>query len=125
MKHILLIDDDEIDSYIAKHMITKHKTPEKICIRSSAVEALEFLGMLKNNNEKFPDHIFVDIQMPVMNGFEFLEEFSKFPQALIGHCKVIMLTSSSHELDRTRCFQYLFVEKFITKPLSLDLLEDL
>jgi|TARA_B110000902_G_C14131446_1_gene522160 CheY-like chemotaxis protein len=125
MKHILLIDDNEIDSYISKHMITKKKAPQKISVQSSAIDALEFLGMLKNNNEEFPDHIFVDIQMPVMNGFEFLEEFSKFPQVLIDHCKVIMLTSSSHEQDRTRSFKFPFVKKFITKPLTLDLLEDL
>jgi CheY-like chemotaxis protein len=125
MKHVLLIDDNEIDSYITQHIIVKNKIPQKISLKSSAIEALEFLAILKKNGEEFPDYIFLDIQMPEMNGFEFLDEFNKFPKALIGHCNVIMLTSSGHERDRKHSFQYPCVKKFITKPLSLDLLEDL
>ena len=124
MKHVLLIDDNEIDSYIAQHIIVKNKMPQKISVKSSAIEALEFLATLRNNREEFPDYIFLDIQMPEMNGFGFLDEFNKFPNVLIGHCNVIMLTSSGHERDRKHSFQYPCVKKFITKPLSFDLLED-
>jgi CheY-like chemotaxis protein len=125
MKHVLLIDDNEIDSYITQHIIVKNKMPQKISAKSSAIDALEFLAILKKTEEEFPDYIFLDIQMPEMNGFEFLDEFNKFPKALIGHCNVIMLTSSSHERDREHSVQYPCVKKFITKPLSFDLLEDL
>jgi CheY-like chemotaxis protein len=125
MKHVLLIDDNEIDRYIAQHIIAKNKMPQKISVKSSAIEALEFLAILKKNGEEFPDYIFLDIRMPEMNGFEFLDEFTKFPKTLIGHCNVIMLTSSGHERDSKHSFQYHCVKKFITKPLSLDLLEDL
>jgi CheY-like chemotaxis protein len=124
MKHVLLIDDNEIDSYIAQHIIAKNKMPEKISVMSSAIEALEFLAILKKNGEEFPDYIFLDIRMPEMNGFGFLEEFNKISKVFIAHCSVIMLTSSSHERDRQHSFQYPFVKKFITKPLSFDLLED-
>tara|TARA_B110000902_G_scaffold239164_1_gene287632 strand:- start:58 stop:435 length:378 start_codon:yes stop_codon:yes gene_type:complete len=125
MKHVLLIDDNEIDSYIAQYIIVKNKMPQKISVKSSAIEALEFLAILKKNEEEFPDYIFLDIQMPEMNGFEFLEEFNKISEVFIAHCSVIMLTSSSDDRDRQHSFQYPFVKKFITKPLSLDLLEDM
>jgi CheY-like chemotaxis protein len=125
MKHVLLIDDNEIDSYIAKHIIAKNKNPNKISVKISAIDALEFLVTLKDTSEEFPDYIFLDIQMPEMDGFGFLEEFNKFSKVLIDHCNVIMLSSSSHERDRNHCFQFPFVKKFITKPLSLHLLEDL
>jgi len=125
MKHVLLIDDNEIDSYIAKHIITKSNMAQKISIESSAIDALKFLGALKNNPEEFPNSIFLDIQMPEMNGFAFLEEFKNFPEAIHDQCKVIMLTSSNDQQDIDRSFQYPFVKKFLTKPLTLSMLEDL
>jgi CheY-like chemotaxis protein len=125
MKHVLLIDDSEIDLYIAQHIIAKNKMPQKISVKSSAIEALEFLAILKKNGEEFPDYIFLDIRMPEMNGFGFLEEFNKISKVFIGHCSVIMLTSSGHERDREHSFQYPCVKKFITKPLTLYLLEGL
>jgi len=125
MKHVLLIDDNEIDSYIAKHVITKSKMAEKISVQSSAIDALKFLGTLKNDHEEFPDNIFLDIQMPEMDGFGFLEEFKNFSEAIHDQCKIIMLTSSSDQQDMDRSFQYPFVKKFLTKPLTLSMLEDL
>ncbi len=124
MKHVLLIDDNEIDRYIAQHIIDKNTMPQKISVKSSAIEALEFLAILKTNGEEFPDYIFLDIRMPEMNGFGFLEEFNKISKVFISHCIVIMLTSSNHERDHKHSFQYPCIKKFITKPLSFDLLED-
>ncbi|WP_142786334.1 response regulator [Changchengzhania lutea] len=125
MKHVLLIDDNEIDNYIAKHSITKSNMAQKINVQSSGIDALEFLDTLKNNPEEFPDTIFLDIQMPKMNGFGFLEAFKKFPEAIRTQCKVIMLSSSNDPKDIERSFQYPFVKKFLTKPLVLSMLENL
>jgi len=125
MKHVLLIDDNPIDSYIAKHIITKSKIAQKISVQNSAIDALEFLEPLKNDPEEFPESIFLDIQMPKMNGFGFLEEFKKFPEAIHGQCKVIMLTSSDDQQDIDQSFQYPFVKKFLTKPLVSSMLVDI
>lgn len=125
MKHVLLIDDNEIDNYIAKHIITKSKIAQKINVHNSAIDALEFLETLKNNPEGFPDIIFLDIQMPEMNGFGFLEAFNKYPKTIHNQCKVIMLSSSGHPQDINRALQYPFVKKFLTKPLLLSMVEDL
>ncbi len=125
MKHVLLIDDNKVDNYIAKHNITKSKIAKKINIHTSAIDALEYLEPLKNNLEEFPDIIFLDIQMPEMNGFGFLEEFKKYPKAIHAQCKIIMLSSSNDPQDVKRLLQYPFVKKFLTKPLLLSMLEDL
>ena len=63
MKHVLLIDDNETDSYIAKHIIGKDKTPQKISTQSSAIEALELLAILKKNGEEFPDYISLSLNL--------------------------------------------------------------
>ena len=125
MKHVLLIDDNQIDNYIAKHIITKSKKAQKINVHNSAIDALEFLETLKNNPEEFPDIIFLDIQMPEMNGFGFLAAFNKYPEAIHAQCKVIMLTSSDDPQDIKRSLQYPFVKKILSKPLLLSMLEDL
>ncbi len=125
MIHVLLIDDNKIDNYIAKHNITKSKIAKKIDIHTSAIDALEYLEPLKSNPEEFPDIIFLDIQMPEMNGFGFLEEFKKYPEAIHAQCKIIMLTSSNDPEDIKHSLQYPFVKKFFTKPLLLNMLENL
>ncbi len=125
MKHVLLIDDSEMDIYISKHIIENRKFAEKISVSISAIEALVFLNSLKGNHEEFPDVIFLDIRMPVMDGFEFLEEFSKFPESFINKTAVYMLTSSADSNDKERAAKFTVAKKFITKPLSPSILNEI
>lgn len=124
-QHVLLIDDNEVDNYISKYIFTKSQMAEKITIKSSAIEALKLLEELKGNSAEFPDLIFLDIRMPLMDGFQFLDEFMKFDEALKNHCSVIMLTSSSDQEDIKKALQYTVVKKYLTKPLTLKMLENL
>jgi len=124
-EHILLIDDNEVDNYISKYIITQNEMAKKITVINSAVEALKYLKSQKNNPLEFPDLIFLDIRMPKMDGFDFLEEFTKFPQAVNDECPVIMLSSSNDRNDIDRALQFPVVKKYLTKPLVKEMLEDL
>ncbi|MBK5284512.1 MAG: response regulator [Bacteroidia bacterium] len=125
IKHALLIDDNEIDNYIAKHIITKSNMAEKITVKTSANDALQYLAALKTNPSEFPDIIFLDIRMPEMDGFGFLDEFKNFPQAINNQCAVVMLTSSSHQKDIDHASQYSVVIKYLNKPLDQVMLENI
>ncbi len=115
--HILLIDDNEIDNYINNHIVKENGIAEKISVKNSALDALSYLKSIENE-EVFPDLIFLDISMPKMDGFGFLEEFIKFPKAKEKKCFVVMLTSSNNPEDRTKAMNYDVVIDYFVKPLE-------
>ena len=122
VKHILLIDDNEADNYVNRYLVEKSNIADKITVKKSAIEALEFLATLV---DEFPNVIFLDIRMPEMDGFEFMEKFEEFPPHLKQQCTVYMLSSSLNESDIERATQSRSIEKFLHKPLNLDMLSDL
>lgn len=125
MKNIVLIDDSEMDNYISKYIITESKMAQEISVFSSAIEALEYFVKLQTEQQEFPDAIFVDINMPEMDGFGFLDEYSKFPEDIIKKTSVFMLSSSADPNDVKRALKYEVVKKYFTKPLSIDILNQL
>src|ERR1051325_745054 len=93
-KNILLIDDNEVDNYITHQLLLKNEVAENVIVQSSAIDALRFLDSLRNDPDSLPEYIFLDIRMPEMDGFGFLDEYLLFPDALKTQCTIFMLTSS-------------------------------
>lgn len=122
IQNILLIDDNEVDNFVNQHLVIKSNIAETITVKESAIEALEYLKTL---DEKFPEIIFLDIRMPGMDGFEFLNHFEKFPVYLKEKCTVYMLSSSLSISDLDRATNNPNVKKFLNKPLDLDSLSDI
>lgn len=120
---IMLIDDNEIDNLINQKMIEAAAISEKIYTYTSAKSGLEFLKNMEKltlADQILPDLIFLDIDMPLMDGFQFLDEFEKFGPAIKKKCKVIMLTSSINPQDYNLAKKYATVKLFLNKPLSHD-----
>ncbi len=120
---VMLIDDSEIDNLINQKMIEASVVAEHIYLHSSAKSAIEFLRNMQGLDlaEKvLPDVIFLDIDMPLMDGFQFLDEFDKLNSMVKKKCRIVVLTSSINPQDVVRCKKYDSVKQFKNKPLSTE-----
>ncbi|WP_051638194.1 response regulator [Maribacter sp. Hel_I_7] len=116
--NILLIDDSDVDNFINKAIISKEDNISQITTMTSGQDALKYLTGIVENTEAYPDVIFLDIKMPGMNGFEFLDEYQKMPDSITNHCKIYILSSSIDSIDSDKGKQYPVVRKHLTKPLA-------
>ncbi len=115
---VMLVDDNDTDNFISRRIIEITSFATNVEIKNSGKGALEYLEEHKDNAEKLPDFIFLDINMPIVDGFVFLYEFEKFSELVKKKCKVIILSSSDNKRDIDKIVNNENVIKFITKPLT-------
>jgi CheY-like chemotaxis protein len=120
---IVLIDDDEGINYINKRILEIHEIGGPITSYISAVEALNFLTENHKQNKALPKLILLDLMMPIMNGFEFLEELEKLDLDLPAEFKIIVLSSTELEEDIDRAKKNKYVINFFSKPISKENIE--
>ncbi len=118
MKKVLLVDDDELFIYLNRRLLEKSGFASEILVAYSGEQALSLWTELHASGAFLPDFIFLDLRMPVMDGFQFLELFSKLPPELIDHVRIVILTSSLDAEDKEKVFHYKQVVGFLNKPLN-------
>ncbi len=112
----MLIDDSEIDLFIHRRFLELSGFSKELISYKSAESALDWLKNL--NGDTPPNVIFLDLNMPVVDGFSFLNLFSDLPEKIRDHSLIVVLTSSSSATDREQVFQHKNVIKMITKPIK-------
>lgn len=122
---VMLVDDNDTDNFISKRIIEITKFAEEVEIKNSGKSALEYLEEHKEDVKKLPDIIFLDINMPIVDGFVFLYEFEKFNETIRNKCKVIILSSSDNKRDIDKIVNNDHVIKFVTKPLTENALAEI
>jgi CheY-like chemotaxis protein len=122
-RNVLLVDDNEIDNFINERIIVSSGFAKEVVVKNSADGALKYLQGLSSTPEKIPDFIFLDLNMPVKDGFGFLEDFATMDEAIRQRSKVIVLSSSISPDDINRASTNPYVHKYINKPLSEKYLE--
>jgi CheY-like chemotaxis protein len=124
-KKVMVVDDALIDRVVAKKVMTRHGFAEEVIAVESAIDALEYLNNHNQQTDELPSLIFLDINMPEMSGFDFLDEYQKLPDDIKRKCIIVMLSSSLHPEDEQRALSSPYVCKFLSKPLNADKLREL
>lgn len=115
---ICLIEDEPIPIFLSKKFIEKTESVELVTEFMNGKQAYDAMQQRSQNGEPFPDFIFLDINMPVWDGWEFYEEFLKLPES--ESVQTYILTSSINDEDYQKANLYGLMDNYILKPLSFN-----
>jgi CheY-like chemotaxis protein len=127
--YVMLLDDNDLDNFINQKMIEANHFSAKIYVSTSSKSALEFFSNLSvlnaGSTDKFPQVIFVDINMPLIDGFQFITQLKEnFPEH-VGLFKFVILTSSINLSDKQKAHDLSSDITFLNKPLTKEMLDQL
>ena len=120
---VMIIDDNLVDLYIISRMITKNNFGKNVLHYTEAQEAMKYLVEHQDNISKLPKIIFVDIYMPLMSGFEFLEVYDTLSATLKNYCKTYVISSTIDSEDIARSSHNKNVVSFHVKPITKEFLD--
>lgn len=118
IKNIFLVDDDKVFTFITTKIIMETHLVEKVKVFENGLDILNFLKENAPNLEVLPEVILLDLNMPIMDGWQFLERYAKFAPEIDKKIKIYVLSSSIFLEDIERAKASTLVSDYITKPIN-------
>ncbi|MGB3144039.1 MAG: response regulator [Maribacter sp.] len=119
---VWIIDDDVVSKYVMKRNLKELNTLNVLEFPNSE-EPLKILNALHEHSQALPDLIFLDVNMPIIDGFQFLEEYNTIKHSVNKNIHIYMLSSSLNPEDRVRAKSFSTVLDYHVKPINLDLIQ--
>ena len=129
-ERVMLIDDSSIDNFVNQRMIERYEFSKDVMVFTRAEKALRWLQEMDKQDPvlsqaELPGVIFLDLNMPVMNGHQFLNEFNKLSENLKSSCKVVVLSSTINPADVSLAMKNYKLFAFFSKPMMKNNLDKL
>ncbi|WP_299754650.1 response regulator [uncultured Pontibacter sp.] len=123
-KSVYIIDDDEVSAFLTEAMLTAEDFAESYQTFLNPCDALQQIlpYLLETKPDQLPEIIILDLNMPYMNGWEFLDALEPYAYLLENYCLIYMLTSSVDVKDIRRAQEYDFLAGFLQKPIEEDII---
>jgi len=125
IENLWIIDDDPMTSFYIKRLAELGELASIITIYDQASGAADYLIHHKKSPEHLPDYILLDIYMPELDGWGFLERFGEIKDTLIKKIEICIITSSNHRIDRERAEGMSYVKVYVQKPITLEALKQM
>jgi CheY-like chemotaxis protein len=122
---ICIIDDDDVYQYTVTRAIEHNKLAKKILVFSDGEEAIQFLVDNISKNENLPDVIFLDINMPIMDGWQFLEEYVNLKPRIGKKITIYLVSSSVDSADLDKAKKISEISDYIIKPIKQEMLKEI
>jgi CheY-like chemotaxis protein len=125
-KNVLVVDDDPVFKLIARKLFERSGDFFEVTFAENGLEAIELLrATIETKAKPVPEIILLDIEMPIMNGWGFMEEFVKLPAEETQNISVYTVSSSIAQEDKNKTASYPQIKAYITKPLTVDIIKNI
>lgn len=119
---VMIIEDNDLDAYVLATLVRKNNIAKDVLEFKNGMEAIKYLELNKIHDDNLPDIIFLDICMPLMDGYEFLDQLAKIEIQIKSKCRIFMVSSCLDEINILKSKKYANVVSCIAKPINTEFL---